>query len=308
LDDQVLGRGSVARGAGVWSCMVAAALAAGCGSNAGDDDTTDGCVPGRSVACTTTEGCDGAQECKEDGTYDVCVCGADPSDGNGEGSGGGGSSDGGSANDSSLGGSSAGSGATSGGGTGSAGANPSTGGVSDENCSPVDMGAWTPPAYVPARQTPGACTTAQIQRFYDDCLMGSDCSAFEESGADADCGACMWPSPLDSSTWGPVLEVNPRPFYRWENNTAGCHELLRASNRDCAEKMQTAQNCAREACIDVCNVTGQPYNDCVIEARTSSCTTYTTEATCITSQADLDACSGTGFEQIVLAQGEVFCG
>jgi hypothetical protein len=307
LNNQGMGRGSFVRSTGWWiGAFVAGMTTMACGSDNGDGNGgADGCVPGRSVACTTTEGCDGAQECNDDHTYDACVCGAEPSTGGT--SSGGGSGDGGSGNGSSASGGD-GTGATSSGQGGTGNSGTGTGGISDENCAPVSMSSWTAPDYVPAKATPGACTAAQIQRYHDDCLMGTDCSAFEAGGDDEACGDCMRPSPLTDSSWGPVLEVAPRPFYRWENNTAGCHELLRASNRDCAEKIQAAQNCARDACVEVCNVTGSAYNACVIDARTAVCESYTTDAVCITTQEDLDACSGSGFEQIVLAQGLVFCG
>ncbi len=289
--------------------ILVAAVATACGADdRGDDPNADACVPGRSVACTTDTGCKGAQHCNDDGTYDPCECGTQPPSGGNGGGGEGGSASGGRASGGSGSGSAPTGGANTGGANTTGGATSSTGGAGDEDCAPEDMSQWTPPVYVPARQTQGACSTAQLQRFHDDCLMGTDCSAFESGGADENCGACMWPSALGAATWGPVLEVNPRPFYRWENNTAGCHELLRTANRNCAEKMQAAQNCARDACVDVCDVSSAAYNACVIDARTSVCQDFTSAAACITSQADLDACSGDTFEQIVLAQGEVFCG
>lgn len=36
------------------------------------------CVPGQSASCACADGQQGAQLCLEDGTYDDCVCGADP--------------------------------------------------------------------------------------------------------------------------------------------------------------------------------------------------------------------------------------
>ncbi len=303
--------GALRRSSPWLGALLTAMAATACGA---DDQSSgpdaDTCVPGRSVACTTDDGCEGAQECNGGGTYDPCECGAEPSPGRGGGgnAGDGGAGAGGHASGGVDPGGTGGTGGTGNAGNGTGNAGNGTGGTTNRDCAPADMSAWTPPDYVPARQTPGACTTAQLQRFHDDCLMGSDCSAFESGGDDEDCGACMWPSALDASRWGPVLEVNPRPFYRWENNTAGCHELLRAANRDCAEQIQVAQNCAREACLDVCDVTGAAYSACVVEARTAVCEDYTATATCITSADDLAACSGDTFEQIVLAQGEVFCG
>ncbi len=48
----------------------------GCGSDSGGGSGPSTCVPGQSIACAGAGGCSGAQICKADGTYDVCVCGA----------------------------------------------------------------------------------------------------------------------------------------------------------------------------------------------------------------------------------------
>jgi hypothetical protein len=168
------------------------------------------------------------------------------------------------------------------------------------------MSSWTPPAYVPAAPAQQVCSVAQIGRFYDDCLMGPDCSAFDVGGADAECGACMWPSPIDGSSYGPVLEVAPRPNYRWESNTAGCIEIL--GEAACAESIQAAQACAREACLDTCGAMSPGFNDCATRARTTVCQTYTAASACISSAATSAACGGNGFREIVLALGAIFCG
>jgi len=175
-----------------------------------------------------------------------------------------------------------------------------------EPCAPADVGEWEPPAYVSARADPGACTTAQIQRYYDDCLVDASCADFEAGGDDEECGACLQPTPLGASSWGPILELNPRPFYRWESNLAGCIELL--GETDCAEKIAAAQACAREACTAGCGVTHPDYSACVDEARAGVCAEYEAAAVCIVDPEHSAQCSGSGFEGLVLAYGEVFCG
>ncbi len=274
--------------------------------------------------------------------FAVTSCGGDEEDGSGAGTEGGGSSSGGG----NTGGSSSGSGNTGGsssggaseggddggddtggavgdggdageeGTGGSSGGGQTTGGASTggavatggavEPCEPAALEDWEPPDYVAARADPGACTTAQIQRYYDDCLVDVSCAAFEAGGDDEECGACLEPTALDAASWGPILELNPRPFYRWESNLAGCIELL--GETDCAVKIAAAQACAREVCTVGCGVTHPDYSACIDEARAGECAEYEAAAVCIMDPDHVEQCSGSGFEGLVLAYGEVFCG
>ncbi len=201
-----------------------------------------------------------------------------------------------------------GGGSATGGSSGSGGAPSTSGGASSsESCEPADLTSWEPPPYVPANPAQDVCTSEQVARFHDDCLLGDDCAAFELGGDDAACGGCLWPSGLDENRYGPVLEANPRPFYRWETNHPGCVELL--GEVDCARKIQAAQACAREACVHTCDSPATPeYTACVDAARSGACQEYEADAVCILSQAVADQCAGGGFETMVSALGAVFCG
>ncbi len=228
--------------------------------------------------------------------------GADGGDETGGDDSGGAVGEGGDAGEEGLGGSSSGGRTTGGASTGGAVA---TGGAV-EPCEPAALEDWEPPDYVAARADPGACTTAQIQRYYDDCLVDVSCADFEAGGDDEECGACLEPTALDAASWGPILELNPRPFYRWESNLAGCIELL--GEADCAENIAAAQACAREVCTAGCGVTHPDYSACIDEARAGECAEYEAAAVCITDPEHVEQCSGSGFEGLVLAYGEVFCG
>lgn len=77
------------RGTALGVSLLVLVLASGCGDDDDDDRGHDGaqgdagtarllCGPvGVSVACTGPGGCDGAQECRSDGSYGACDCGAD---------------------------------------------------------------------------------------------------------------------------------------------------------------------------------------------------------------------------------------
>ena len=105
---------------------------------------------------------------------------------------------------------------------------------------------------------------------------------------------------------GPVIEIHPRPFYRWETNIAGCVELR--GEAECAEEIQAAQVCAREACLSSCGATSPGYSDCVHAARAGTCAAYDEAAVCIMDPQTAELCTGADFSAIVLSLGRVFCG
>jgi len=58
--------------------VLALALFAGTGCSGKDENPATACAPGRSIACTGAENCEGHQVCLQDGSrYDVCVCAGD---------------------------------------------------------------------------------------------------------------------------------------------------------------------------------------------------------------------------------------
>jgi hypothetical protein len=178
------------------------------------------------------------------------------------------------------------------------------------SCDPLDMDGWEAPAYVPARHA-AVCSEAEIARYFDACLSGADCSAFQEGGASAECGACLAPSRPSEDAWGPVLLTRPPPFYVYDSNAGGCIELL--GEPECGAKIQAADECARQACDAPCTVDGElvfaAYQTCTQHARQTVCADRQAEAVCILDPDHATACNGEGgFAGLFAALAQVFCG
>ncbi|MBX3187860.1 MAG: hypothetical protein KF819_12630 [Labilithrix sp.] len=96
----------------------------------------------------------------------------------------------------------------------------------DGSFAEIDAGGCPPtaparpiPASAPARFTPGACTTAEVDGYVQDCL-GSDgnvCKAFKD--ANVACAKCIESADTDA-TWGPIVFYDSRIFYDY--NYGGC--------------------------------------------------------------------------------------
>ena len=313
--------------------LVGAAMA--CSSGDGDSGTSErACVPGQSVACVGPQGCNGFQVCSDDGAaFASCSCasgqGGNSSTALGQGGTGVGGSliargsatgNGGATNTatstgpaggatSSVSTASGGVVSSSAGGVGTTsvgGSGISSSGGAATSCPPASMVGWTAPSYVPARPKQKVCTDAEIRAYVDQCLKGGDCSAFATGAASAECGACMAPSATTDAALGPILQVTPSPFYRWETNFAGCTELLGAQS--CAPKLQAASICASESCNASCDPSSSAYDGCVAQARNSTCNAYSQLAVCLTDATVASRCSGNDFTTSVLAMGRVFCG
>lgn len=172
------------------------------------------------------------------------------------------------------------------------------------------MTGYKYPSYVPARQLKHSCTEQAIRQYYTDCYVGGDCSAFGISGAEAQCGACLTPTELSATSYGPLLRIGNPNAYFYQTNTAGCEELL--GETACAPKMQVEFLCEYLACADSCPLNpGSGYYDalyrCMQSAQTSQCSQEKTAATCLTSAANVTACGGNSFEEQFIAIAKVFC-
>jgi hypothetical protein len=298
-----------------WSWMpllVVAALSMSCASQADDRDTrASGCVAGQSIGCVGPSGCEGYQICADDGaSYGSCQCGSKSS----------GSSNSTTSTNVGAGGASSRNTAATGGvrsssvlglggvstlATGGAATGVGIGGAS--TCAPAQLpAAWASPKYVPARPAQAVCADTEVQDYIAQCMHGTNCAAFEPGGASAACGQCLSPTPLSAASLGPILEILPAPFYRWETNFAGCIELLGA--KECAAKLQALTACTSAACSSGCDPTTTTYDTCVVQARTASCSSYAQQASCLTDSSMASRCSGTDFTTSVLAAARVFCG
>jgi hypothetical protein len=289
-------------------CTGLCAATPGCGSSENGTDS-DSCVAGRSVECVGPNGCSGYQVCDASGAYESCSCTSMDADG------------GSSARDASPEGSSIAHVGTGGTGSGSkpdtaTDAGTSTGGHQETTvmpdagnppaeCQPTDMKDWSPPPYVPARSPQDVCTDAEIESFTSDCLLGTDCSSFEQGGPSAACGECLLPTALSESALGPVIELSPRPFYRWDANVAGCVEL--SGETECAASIQRARVCAQRSCSGSCDASAASFDDCVTAAQDTTCAEHAEAAVCIMDPLTAERCAASGFAELVLALGRVFC-
>ena len=149
------------------------------------------------------------------------------------------------------------------------------------------------------------CTEELIQQFVTDCVNSGDCADFEAGGQHETCGACMSMSDAGDSEYGPVVVTG---LVR-ETNLAGCIELV--GEAACAEHIQARVRCEHQACIDSCPVTDSEsfaaYQQCKQEASTGVCASFREAASCVTDPAHAEACTGSGFEEAVVALGLVFC-
>ena len=286
-------------------CFVAAlALAGGfllsCSSASND---AGGCTQGQSVQCTGVSGCIGTQLCSSDGaTYGECSCGFNVS------------SVGGNAT---TGTSASGANSRSGGGTGgnsSAGGQPYTptggaGASGSLGCVPRSMSGQAYPPYIPARHLRGSCTEQTILDYYNICYLLGECSAFMKGGPYETCGACLAPSELTASSFGPLLRVGVGALEALETNVAGCEEIL--GEVACSANMQVEFLCQYGACANSCPVTDSASFDgllqCMTAAITSQCASQHTAAQCLKNASNAAPCSGSSFQEQFTAVAKVFC-
>ncbi len=274
------------------------------------------CTSGESIQCTSTNGCIGTQVCNSDGaTYGECACGYSYNTG-GSGSAGGSSTNsggiitgnGGSANGYAPSGGRL-SNATGGRASGLAGGPGvlATGG--DPNCIPSDMSGQSYPPYIPARHMAGSCTEQALAQYYTDCYEGNSCSAFVLGGTEELCGACLAPSAVNSSAYGPLLELGSGPLHALEPNVAGCEEILGESS--CAPAMQQEFLCEYGACVDNCPISdSSSFNDlfiCMSNALAGTCASQHAAAQCIKDAGNVSACIASGFQAQFIAVAKVFC-
>jgi hypothetical protein len=181
---------------------------------------------------------------------------------------------------------------------------------------PADMSSWKPPAYVPAKHQPGACSAQQISDFDKNCLNASSkstaaCDAFRT--ASATCVSCLVTTTLTDATWGPLVVDNGT----YQGNIGGCLELAAPGNASCAQAQQAMERCAHAACDGPCPVTDQAsfsaFQQCVNTADQEACSQYVTAANCLTT---IDASAAAAcipsqnesFDTLYMALAPFFCG
>jgi hypothetical protein len=181
-------------------------------------------------------------------------------------------------------------------------------------CTPSAVGAFKPTWKGPAAVHSGACTTAQMPVFFDQCLdSGSTPAACAQwVQANASCASCLQ-SDDTATLYGPVIWHSNHAYYT--TNIAGClaAELGDTSPTSCAASYQAIVECKETAC-SACLSAGDPqgFSSCE-SAATSECGKLPT--TCVNDIRDAadpaSTCvppSGTSTRDAYLRLAPIFCG
>jgi len=156
---------------------------------------------------------------------------------------------------------------------------------------------------------PGSCSEQAIAQYYTDCYEQKNCVDFALSGSLALCGACLTPSTLTESSYGPLLTVGDSAPYFSQINVAGCEEVL--GDHNCPAKMQVEFFCEYWACANNCasadTTSYDPLFACMNVAVSGSCAGEHAAAQCLTNSANAAACSGSSFQERFIAVAKVFC-
>jgi hypothetical protein len=191
------------------------------------------------------------------------------------------------------------------------------GSVTDDDagsvCAPF-LPAGYSSAYVPPVTTNTACTSAQVQAFYDNCFAttstSTGCQTFYNAAENKACVTCMY-TPQGSAAYGAVIALTNGTA---EANIAGCVALVDGDNSptSCAAKYQAGQFCEIDACsgcvIDSSdNTTFTAFTKCESAAGTGICAADEADGGC-EKAAKYAACNtATTFEQYMIALGNQMC-
>jgi hypothetical protein len=193
-----------------------------------------------------------------------------------------------------------------------------SGDASTSTCpTPADIASWTPPALVPPKTSPGACSASEFAGYDAACLNAISastgaCDAFQLSNVA--CVDCINSSSTDAA-WGPLVS--------WagvsEINTGGCLQLMAPSDSACAFAEQNAQACRHIACDAVCPVTQSNtgsftlWEECATAADADACASFVARSMCLATDdaaagTICDANSSATFEGLFLQIAPLFCG
>jgi hypothetical protein len=199
-------------------------------------------------------------------------------------------------------------------GNGGAGACPSP---TSSSCAPGGLSGFTASAPAPLPM-PGACSSTQPQKLYNDCLgtnaTMAKCNA--DATNDATCYNCIFGSLVTDAAWGPIVSASNGLVHI---NAGGCLSILEPCNAACATANEEDLQCEVTACSANCPVSTQAdldnYDTCIETADTcdpGGCATYYTASQCSTSITGAahpgSVCfSGATFEANFLNIVPVFC-
>jgi hypothetical protein len=163
-----------------------------------------------------------------------------------------------------------------------------------------------------------ACTTAQIQTIFNDCLGGGTCPEASAGSALFGCFSCIFTSE-SAPSWGPtVLSADGVA----SANFGGCLTLLEPCNTACAATFENLVGCEQAACATNCPVTASAasfdaFNTCadtVDDCDPGGCfaffggTECASEVTGAAHPGSVCFASPGDFEGSFLAISAVFCG
>lgn len=169
-------------------------------------------------------------------------------------------------------------------------------------------------SYVPPVTTNTACTSAQVQGFYDACFdtaaTSTGCSTFYNDAANKDCVACMY-TQQGSAAYGAVISLTNGTA---EANIGGCIALVDGDNSatGCGAKYQAGQFCQIDACggcvVDQSdNTTFTAFTKCESNASDTICAGYVADGGCETDSKYAACNKATTFEGYMLAIGNLMC-
>ncbi len=173
-------------------------------------------------------------------------------------------------------------------------------------CTINDVSGYTPEALRTSKSIPGACTSSDLQTFWDTCL-GPNADATQCNGLVGPiekCTSCIFSQPNDAA-WGPIVATSTT----WKFNVAGCVALADGSN--CASSIAAAEGCESLACETCGYVGGESPVDreqCIQSADVGGCASWV-NAECDFVAAGAGACRVNPTDEASFAAfANVFCG
>ncbi len=190
-------------------------------------------------------------------------------------------------------------------------------------CPPAEAGSCMPlslPGYTDTWKrplvVPSACTTAQINDFVTDCLVGTDggvatCDAFLSDMANATCNECMI-SDSTNTAYGALIAFGNYTVL----NIGGCVDLLDPCAEECAKVIEGNEACPVVACASCPeNASSTAIAACADLARECSClhdSVATAACAYLASSGPTIQCYPTamngGFAGRAIFMGTLFCG
>ena len=188
-------------------------------------------------------------------------------------------------------------------------------------CAPSLPAGYAPGPFVPPLTTNRACTSTQVQAYYDDCYAAtatsSTCTPFVGDATNTTCVSCL-ETPISASAYGAILALDNSTALA---NISGCMALVDGdtSNTGCAAKVQAAALCNDAACSANCPIdsTSQTtltasfnaYNSCERKAAATGgvCADENAAAAPCQNDSRYAACKASSFEGYLLQIGNIIC-